>query len=310
MPPRKIPKHLFLELKSEAEDYPAQLKKLREERQKTGKHLRVPSKRLERSGFSQYRGPAYVHLHHGRDVYNVHPLEYLRPLLGGKTLTIPARARPWRLLQDEAGWKNEVRFPEGGAFPGSNHFFNVDRSRPIDIQGQLKGFASFHLPYSWSPHHLVPIEAFSTKTGDLPTFAEEVVQAINDSGYDVNNGHNLMLTPRSTYDIAYHCVIPHQGGHPNFNSYALKDLKKVNRAVEEEIDAVRRDPSRKHEAFFDVAVEKLYETETDYWNKLRDLGRDVVASLLNASHVVQDEDRLLKRVETKRKALWQRVKLG
>ena len=94
MPPR-IPKSKFLELTSKGGEYPEQLKKLRKPGS-TGPHLPPAEKRLGRYGYHQYRGPAYIHLHDGRSLYDLFPGARLTPAAAAAAKTFPAPAAPWR----------------------------------------------------------------------------------------------------------------------------------------------------------------------------------------------------------------------
>lgn len=316
MAKRRIPKHLFLELKSKEEDYPVQLKKLRNEKEGGGKHQPPFKKRLERGGYYQYRAAAYIHLHTGRELYELHPTKYLKE--DPTKVALPSQSRAWRLLKDKQTWSQEVQFPEAGAYPGPNKFFGIDENGAIIIHGKLKAFriardpTGMHAPpYWWTPNHLIPIEAFSTDDEE-PVLSDEVWEAIYNSGYDVNNGHNLMVSPRRVCDIAYHCVVPNSGSHPKYSDLALTEMRKVDESFKEEISNIKKDDEHAHNAMFDKLIDTLFKIETKLWKILRSLGRKQVDFILSrGTRPKPKHHNLLTEQRNKTSPTpWQRVKLG
>ena len=282
MPPR-IPKSKFLELTSKSEDYPEQLKKLRKPGS-AGPHLPPAEKRLGRYGYHQYRGPAYIHLHDGRNLYNLFPGARLSPPAVAAARAFPAPAAPWKYIADNdvAGWTAAAKFPEAGAFPGAKRFFDIEA--PIrggkKKRNKVVGFSTIHEPYAWTPHHLITVE--SLKKGG--PFSDDTLTFIEESFWEADNGHNLMVLPRQHQsDCALHCLIAHIDNHPAYRLWSSAELKKLDARLakaQQQIKSKEKDLEKSHDQFVEHLVDQLYGAENDFFARLKDLGLLNVQSLL------------------------------
>jgi hypothetical protein len=282
MPPR-IPKSKFLELTSKSEDYPEQLKKLRKPGS-AGPHLPPAQKRLGRYGYHQYRGPAYIHLHEGRDLYDVFPGGRLTPGAVAAAKAFPSPAASWSYIADNdvAGWTAKAKFPEAGGFPGANRMFDIEA--PIrggkKKRNKIVGFRTIHEPYSWTPHHLITVE--SLKKGG--PFSDDTLTFIEESFWEADNGHNLMVLPRQYQsDCAYHCLLAHIDNHPGYRVWSSAELKKLDARLAKEQQKIKnkeKDQQKSHDLFIEHLVDQLYGAENDFFLRLKEIGVLNVQSLL------------------------------
>jgi len=291
----RIPKEKFLELKDKGEDYPEQLKKIRKPGSK-GPHLPPPGKRLTRYGYAQYRGPAYVHLHEGRDLYNLFPGDRLSLATQASAVTSSLKddAAPWRFIanKDRVGWAAKAKFPEmGGAFPGPKNFFAIDKpgKRKKDNDEEFEFFSTHHRPYKWTAHHLIPVEAMKP---DGP-FSPDTLTFIQESFYEIDNGHNLMMLPGSIQSsCAYHCLLPHVGNHKEYRIWTASELRAVDTRLQKEQAKIKREVKGKrkqHDKIVEHLVGELYRSENQYWEKIKELGLKNVVSLLSDGHTLTGE---------------------
>lgn len=294
MPPR-IPKSKFLELTSKGEDYPEQLKKLRKPGS-AGPHLPPAEKRLGRYGYHQYRGPAYIHLHEGRDLYNVFPGGRISPAATVAAQSkVPTLAAPWRYIADAdaAGWADAAKFPEAGGFPGPNRFFDIEA--PIKAgkakgkRNKIVGFSTVHAPYAWTPHHLIPIEALK-KGGP---FSDDTLQFMEDSFWEADNGHNLMVLPRAPQsECAYHCLLGHVDNHPAYRMWIIGRLTELDgrlASAQQKIKSEEQDKQKSHDQFVEHLVDELYKAELACFDKLKVLGVKNVEALLTTGRSLTGE---------------------
>lgn len=285
------PKKKFLELTA-GSDYPQELQKLRKGPKAAQGHVTPPSKRLTRMGYHQWRGPKYVQLHAGRGVYDVPPWSKLSPAAVQKAKDAPlGKAAIWATIgdRDQSAWDASSRFPEAGGFPGPKRFFDIHTDRPVLIRPKraktprLKGFATAHAPYSWTPHHLIPVEAMQKSAPNRP-FSDEALDFIVESFWELDNGHNLMLLPRSARsECAHHCLLAHVGSHPRYRAWTSARLGKLDKALKAALADIRQqeaDKQKAHDKFIDILVDKLYQAEADFWEKLKELGVANVEHLL------------------------------
>jgi len=295
------PKKKFLELISQSPDYPQRLKDLRKSDKASQKHLTAPTKRLERNGYHQWRGPKYIHLHGGRGVYDQPPWTKLPADAVQKAKrSPPSKAAIFRIIgdRDSAGWDEIARFPEaGGGFPGPKHFFDIEPSKPAAFKPKglktprLKFFETFKRPdggpppYGWTAHHLLAVENVQSGNSDRP-FSDETLEFIVMSFWEVDNGHNLMLLPtRAQATSAYHCLLAHVDNHPQYRIWCRSKLRDLDTRLEKEVQKIKdqrskKDKQKAHDDFLDLLVDEIYAAENKFWDKLKKLGEDDVASVL------------------------------
>lgn len=300
----RIPKGKFLELKSKQDDYPEQLKKLRKPGSK-GPHLPPPEERVARSPYSRYRGPAYVKLHDGRGVYNVFPYDRLGPEAKAAASTSPLRdeASSWRFLanKDRAGWTAAASFPEAGGFPGPKKLFALDKAVTMEQEGQLRilYFKHHYSPFNWTPHHLVPVEAMGPKG----PFSEQTRTFIQESFYEIDNGHNLMMLPFGTEaapQCALYCLLPHVDNHDKYRAWTRQELAHVDAKLADLQNEIQeKDKKKKHDQIMEHLISELYQAEKKFWTQLQKLGVRNVEELLKTGRSLTGQRLVREEVEGK-----------
>lgn len=261
------PNQLIQKLKAAAEAKDEQQKK---------EHAVTPGE-LTRKGHYQYRGPAYVHKHDGRGRYHQWPFDYLFDGCDGATKKAMmekadklAEQRPvWAIVKDSSRWNECFKFPEPGAFPGKEKRFFLTKKLTHKTKAEQYFFFTSAKPYGWVAHHLIPIEAFDTSQKKEVSFDAEELELIKASGYDVNNGHNIVPLP--TDDVPPHCLLVHQGSHPGYLKYANTQLRELKDKVTE-----ARESGKPHGSFFPDFIKKLTKVEDNLWDELKDVGKESV----------------------------------
>lgn len=246
---------------------------------------------MRRQGYHQWRGPKYISLHEGRDLYSVPPWRKLpSTVVAAAKMSRPTKHWIWRAIgeQNEKGWNNGARFPEGNSFPGKKHFFDVmefvvlppSKKRQEEVRFARANFS----PYAWTPHHLIPAEHVSTGTPPAKRpFSDLSLEFIDLSFWELDNGHNLILLPRRSYECAYHCLPAHAGSHPQYSLLVFRELQLFDcllTTVARELKEQDEGNQKEHADFLDVIVDSLYEAEDQLWNLLKRLGQAHVSELI------------------------------
>ncbi|MFE8604939.1 AHH domain-containing protein [Archangium violaceum] len=260
----------------EEENYPQEfIQKLEAQaksadQQQKSNHADVPNP-LRRQANYQYRGPAYAHKHGGRDRYHLWPFDYLfngcdpatKKVMLDKVEKLAEKRPVWAIVKDKSKWDLCFKFPEPGGFPGKRKLFYLTAKLTHKDVAENYFFFTKPKPYKWVAHHLIPIEVFdSTKK---PFFNEDQQTLLRDSGYDVNNGHNIVPLP--TWDVPPHCLLAHSGGHLEYIKHAKIQLE----AVRDKIDEAR-ESGEPHSAFYPQLIKMLTKIEDDLWAKLKEIG--------------------------------------
>ena len=261
------PKQLIQKLKAAADEANQQQK---------DQHAVAPGA-LTRKGHAQYRGPAYVHKHDGRGRYHQWPFDYLFDGCDGATKQVMlekvdrlAERRPvWAIVKDSSKWNECFKFPEPGGFPGKEKRFFLKKQLTHKTQAEQYFFFTSAKPYQWVAHHLIPIEAFDTGQEKEVSFSDQELELIRASGYDVNNGHNIVPLP--IQDVPPHCLLLHLGNHPGYLRYANIQLRRVKYKVTEAIES-----DKPHAGFYPDLIERLTKAEDDLWDELKKVGTDSV----------------------------------
>ncbi|MBZ4417607.1 AHH domain-containing protein [Myxococcus sp. RHSTA-1-4] len=274
------PNQLIQELEAQAKE---------KDQQQKSNHASTPDP-LRRRGHYQYRGPAYVHKHKGRGRYNQWPFEYLfsgcddakKKVMLDKVEKLAAQRPVWAIVKDSAKWKECFEFPEPGGFPGNDKRFFLTKKLTHKTRAELYFFFTTSAPYRWVAHHLIPIEVFDSKSESH--FTDEEQELIRASGYDVNNGHNIVPLP--TWDVPPHCLLAHVGSHSEYIKHAKKALEGVKDKIKEAMES-----DKPHAAFYPQLIKKLTKAEDNLWDKLKDLGKDSVKLYLQGK---RPKDNLVK----------------
>ncbi|CAM4215597.1 hypothetical protein G4177_00915 [Corallococcus sp. ZKHCc1 1396] len=278
----------FPELEDPA--YPHQLIQELEARSKEdSEHASTPDP-LKRRGHAQYRGPAYVHKHGGRDRYNQWPFDFLftgcddarKQTMREKVEKLAEQRPVWAIVKDRAKWQACFEFPEPGGFPGRDKRFFLTKKLTHKTEAERYFFFSASTPYRWVAHHLIPIEVFDSRS--LSHFTDEEQELIRASGYDVNNGHNIVPLP--TWDVSPHCLLAHLGGHSEYIKYAKGLLEGVKDKIKK-----ARESDKPHAAFYAQIIKELTRAEDKLWNRLKSLGRESVKLYLQGK---RPKDNLVK----------------
>lgn len=279
-------------------NYPQELvSKLKQEQQ--GESC-PPANRRPRTllrGFHKYRTAAYIHdqggghnadRHYAR--WPAYEAQLLKKALEDGTIS----QQTHDVLASESTWKAELAFPREGSPQrygrGSERFLLVNV-----WQHQSKGDSFFltgqHRPYKWTAHHLIPHELLQEKTpGKRNGLDRDVYNLLVQSGYDVNNGHNGIITPANEWDAPLHCIIQHVGSHPAYSLYALKLIRNTIASLSKILDA----PPRDHRQALAEILENLTRCENDLWHHIAKLSENIIYTALNGeqatnAHIVHQK---------------------
>ncbi|HYO54398.1 AHH domain-containing protein [Archangium sp.] len=136
------------------------------------------------------------------------------------------------------------------------------------------------LPYQWTAHHLIPHELLSEKE-----LGETGYQLLQESGYDINNGHNGIITPACSWAVPMHCVIQHKGNHPAYSEFVLNELvgvKKTLKTLASQVQAQKDNPPDHKTVTADV-LDRLTKLEDRLWQRVLDLSHKVVPEALRGN---------------------------
>lgn len=230
---------------------------------------------LRRQAHYQYRGPAYAHKHGGRDRFEQWPFDYLfagcdpatKKAMLDKVEKLAEKRPTWAIVKEKSRWDLCFKFPEPGGFPGKRKLFYLLAKLTHKDVAENYFFFTKPKPYKWVAHHLIPIEVFDSKN-ELH-FNDKQQDLIRASGYDVNNGHNIVPLP--TWDVPPHCLLAHSGSHLQYIKHAKGQLNAVRDKINEAMSS-----DEPHAAFYPQLLKMLTETEEDLWKKLKEIGTDSV----------------------------------
>ncbi|HYO52413.1 AHH domain-containing protein [Archangium sp.] len=251
--------------------------------QQKSNHADTPEP-LRRRGHYQYRGPAYVHKHGGRGRYQQWPFDYLldgcdpttKKAMLDKVEELAEQRPIWAIVKDKSRWDLCFKFPEPGGFPGNRKLFYLTAKLTHKDVAEIYFFFTNHKPYKWVSHHLIPIEVFDSKN-ELH-FNDKQQELIRASGYDVNNGHNVVPLP--TWDVPAHCLLAHIGSHQQYTIQAMGLLDETRDQINEAIES-----GAPHAAFYPKLLKLLTKTEDDLWDKLKETGKDSVKLYLQGKRL-------------------------
>jgi hypothetical protein len=90
-------------------------------------------------------------------------------------------------------------------------------------------YKEWHLPFAHEYHHIMPVEALEAALD--PTTSED--QILVRSGYNINNGKNIIILP-ITRDVAYALMLPkHKGWHRKYNQECAAFISDIKQAISE-----------------------------------------------------------------------------
>jgi hypothetical protein len=266
------PQKLIQQLESQAKEA---------DQQQKSNHADSPDP-LRRQAHYQYRGPAYVHKHNGRERYQQWPFGYLfdgcdpatKQAMLEKVDKLTKQRPVWAIVKDQSKWEKRFKFPEAGSFPGKKKLFYLTAKVTSKSDPELYFFFTKSAPYSWVAHHLIPIEAFDSNN-EL-RFTDKQQELIRLSGYDVNNGHNIVPLP--TKEVPPHCLLAHVGNHLEYNKYALGQLDQARSDIDKAVES-----GEPHAAFYPTLLKMLTNIEDRLWQYLKKLGTSSVKLYLQGA---------------------------
>ncbi|RKH44952.1 AHH domain-containing protein [Corallococcus sicarius] len=272
-------------------DYPAKLlEELKKDKQQQDREAEdcppAIAHRRRLRGFHKYRTAAYIHDQgklgkNGRDRYTKRP-EYGKQALDGALASGLIGQKTYDVLSDEQKWKDAMAFPREGSpskySKDSKRFLlsNVNQHKTEQDKFYLTG--SWY-PYQWTAHHLIPHELLSEKS-----LGDKEYELLQQSGYDVNNGHNGIIAPACSWAVPMHQVIQHKGNHPAYTEFVLIEIASVKSALKTLADQVKEaNPPKDHKTVLADVLGDLTQKEQVLWNRLLKISAAVVPEALKAS---------------------------
>lgn len=300
-------------------DYPAKLKEeLQKDKQQREKEEKdcppVTARRRRQRGFHKYRTAAYIHDQgqlgkNGRDHYRK------RPDYGEETLkaAVGITEKTREVLSSAEKWKKAMAFPQENSPPkyerGSRLFLLQNINRPngklalkqvmkeatqeqlergrkhlLELLAQKRDEGLYltgaWFPYRWTAHHLIPHELLTEAKLGATGY-----QLLMESGYDVNNGHNGIITPACSWAVPMHCVIQHKSNHPAYSEFVMGELvnvKKTLDALAAQVEAQKDNPQDHKTVVADV-LDRLTKLEDRLWQRMLALSRRVVPEAMRGN---------------------------
>lgn len=246
----------------------------------------VIAHRLRLRGFHKYRTAAYIHDQgklgkNGRDHYTKWP-NYPKEVLDAAKASGVIPEKSYETLSNGEKWKAVMAFPR----EGSPSKYSKDSKRFLlsNVNQHKADRDNFYLtgswqPYQWTAHHLIPHELLSEKN-----LGNEAYLLLQQSGYDINNGHNGIITPACAWAVPMHQVLQHKGNHPAYSEFAQQQIASVESSLKTLADQVKsQTPAKDHKTVLADVLDELTKKEALLWKRILKLSAVVVPETLRGS---------------------------
>ncbi|WP_095986060.1 AHH domain-containing protein [Cystobacter fuscus] len=264
-----------------------ELKKDKQQRDKEAEDCPpVIAHRRRLRGFHKYRTAAYIHDQGklskiGRDHYTKRP-DYGKDALDAALASGLIRQTTYDTLSDDKKWKDAMAFPR----EGSPSKYSKDSKRFVlsNVNQHKTEKDNFYLtgswyPYQWTAHHLIPHELLSEKN-----LGDKEYELLQQSGYDVNNGHNGIIAPACSWAVPMHQIVQHKGNHNAYTEFVKREIASVKSSLKTLADQVRQQtPPKDHKTVLADILDELTKKEQVLWNRLLKISAAVVPEVLRGS---------------------------
>lgn len=128
-------------------------------------------------------------------------------------------------------------------------------------------------------HHLIPHELLSEKN-----LGDKEYELLQQSGYDVNNGHNGIVAPACAWAVPMHQIVQHKGNHNAYTQFVEKQIASVVKSLKTLADQVKQQtPPKDHKTVLADVLEQLTKKEQLLFNRILAISAAVVPEALKGT---------------------------